>query len=30
MKAAEEQLEENQENAEDIKPFRTASIMINR
>jgi len=29
MKTAEEQLEENQENAEDIKPFRTASIMIN-
>lgn len=30
MKAAEEQLEENQENAENIKPFRTASIMVNR
>ena len=30
MKAAEERLEENQENAEDIKPFRTASIMVNR
>jgi hypothetical protein len=30
MKVAEEQLEENQKNTEDIKPFRTASIMVNR